>query len=197
MSDNPWGYADAADRARIYVSLRDSIHQRRESTRRVEWLVDGALWAGILLAVAKMPPEAACFVKTLPWCAIVLSAVGAGLLHFGLWMVPIHLSQSYARACADAYMVLALDAMQGAGADVDRLAKWRNPETAPAKKTIRNSLPHPPDEWLTSLGFAGVLSVITGLLVLFTLSYARQISPCPPKVVAALSRPDPSTLQRT
>jgi hypothetical protein len=174
MSDNPWAYADAAERAQVYVSLRDSFQRRRESTRRIEWLVNGALWAGILLAAIKAPTDAACLIRAASPCVIFLIVITVGLAHWLLWMWPMHSSQSYARTCADAYMVLALDALHG-GRDAELLQKWRNRTTAPRPEEIRNQLPQPADTLLKGARYAAYQSLVTAVLSGATLTYVKLV----------------------
>jgi hypothetical protein len=89
-SDND--FPSRAERAAIYRELHRDYLDRFNATRQIEWIVNGALWAGIVLVGGQLADHVE--VRNWPCCSILLAGLAAGAIHFFVWMYPIQYSEN-------------------------------------------------------------------------------------------------------
>ncbi|HZP41952.1 MAG TPA: hypothetical protein VFD84_10635 [Candidatus Binatia bacterium] len=174
------GCDDLCKHAEMYAGVCESYQVRRESSRRVEWIVNAALWAGIVAASLKTPKDAVDVLHSSGWVArwiVVIGGVVVGVFHFILWELPMYLSQRYAQDGSDLYLALALKTLKG--------EVWTPPAPKPRRnwiKKVREHIPLPPQTALRAWRTPALQSLITGLLAAGALSFLRfvvQSPPCP------------------
>ena len=101
----------AEHRAAIYRELHRDYLDRFNATRRIEWIVNGGLWAGILLVGGRLAGHLDTIF--LSWPEIVGASIAVGFMHFILWMLPIARSESADVALANEYRIYTHLALTG------------------------------------------------------------------------------------
>jgi len=76
----------------LYRELHRDFLDRNNATRNIEWIVNGALWAGIVLVAGQIANHVD--IGNWSWYAILLAGIVLGILHFLLWMYPIQCSEN-------------------------------------------------------------------------------------------------------
>lgn len=163
-----------SDRAQIYEALHRDFLDRFNTTRRIEWIVNGGLWTAIILAGPTLSGRVN--LSQTPLCAIVGLALLAGILHLVLWMLPIQMSQDIDQRKADDYRCLVHLALSGRDLDVPVEPEQR----AALFRSLQREIPNP--TWIPQLSlglrFGGALwtatqCVTTIVVALFTLLFLR------------------------
>lgn len=124
--------ATAVERAKIYRELHRDHLDSLNATRHIEWIVNGALWAGVVLVAGQVAGHVD--LSWLRWRQIVWAGFGAGVLHYLLWMYPIQSSENADGEMAREHLQLTHLALRGR--DLGSRA-----ERAAAIGEIGNSLP--------------------------------------------------------
>ena len=166
--------ASASERAQVYQALHRDYLDRFNSTRRIEWIVNGGLWTAIILGAATLRGHVR--LDQVSVCAIAATAVGTGALHLLLWMLPIQISEDIDQRRADQYRCLTHLALTDRDLDVPGDPQ----ERAALFLDLQREIPNP--GWLPQrsfgLRFGGALwtateCVTTIVLVLFTLLFLK------------------------
>lgn len=103
--------ANALSSAMLYQAFHRDYIDRFNATRRIEWIINGALWGGIIVAGGYLAGR----VNAAEWPTLtpLLTALRIGLTHFFFWMIPIQASENRDMKVARQYRVLAHLALNG------------------------------------------------------------------------------------
>lgn len=165
--------SNAMSRAAIYRELHRDYLDQFNATRQIEWLINGALWAGIILAGGYLIDRITLIGS--PWWIWPLAPSVAFVLHFLLWMYPIQFSENRSAALAEAYQALVHRELNG------RLPTGEKPE-----KLVADNLPDHSDDvffpaierllrrgGLPGMSWAVCESTTTAVLVLLVMTFLR------------------------
>jgi hypothetical protein len=168
------------DRAAIYRELHRDYLDQFNATRQIEWLINGALWAGILLAGSQLMGRITLAGR--PWWIWFAVPSVAFLLHFLMWMYPIQFSENRSASVAEAYRArvhreLDTDATEAGVGEIPVGATLPEPGDNVFFRTV--------DALLRRVGLSGMSwavweSVITALLVLLVMMFLRVMPPTEP-----------------
>ena len=113
-------------RAQVYQEIHKACLETRDATRQIEWLINGALWAGIVVAAGHVAGHVD--LAWLGWWHILTAGVVGGCLHFVLWQYWIESSELKDLELARLNLELAYVALEGRGlpkVERDKLAAVR------------------------------------------------------------------------
>ena len=161
-------------RAEIYQQIHKDYLDRYNSTRQIEWIVNGALWAGIVIVGGQIAGHVDLYHKFTGWEVVVLGVIG-GLLHYALWMYPIQSSENADNNMIEKYLKLTHLALRGSDLENQTESKKLSQELFRFDTSIYKRF----CKWflkgiLDRFDWAVIESIITAVLIWIVLTFLNN-----------------------